>query len=63
MRQKLQVKSAKEIKIELLHKGWSVSDLSRNLTPPRPRSTVSQAIHHAHRFPKVRTQIIAVLWS
>jgi hypothetical protein len=58
-----QEKSALEMKIALLHRGWSVADLSRHLSPPRPRSTVSQAIHHPRRFPRVRAQIITTLWK
>lgn len=61
MAKKLQEKSALEIKTRLLQDGLSVAALSRALRPKRPRSSVSQAIHH-RRFPRIRNQIIEHLW-
>jgi hypothetical protein len=56
-----QAKNATDIKVRLIHLGWSIAKLGRQMNPPRPRSTVSQAIHHP-RFPKVRQQIERELW-
>jgi hypothetical protein len=61
MQRRLQEKTATDIKIRLIYLGWSVAELGRKLCPVRPRSTVSQAIHH-DRFPKVRKQIEEKLW-
>jgi IS30 family transposase len=55
MKQRVQEKSALEIKTVLLHQGVSIADLARQIS--RPRSTVSQAIHQFPRFPKVRAQV------
>ena len=56
MTAKRQNKKAIEIKTLLLHRGLTIADLGRSLSPARPRSTVSQAIHTS-RFPRVRKQI------
>lgn len=44
-----------EAKTKLLSLGWTVSDLARKLR--RPRETVSVAIHHENKFPRVRAAV------
>jgi len=52
---------AKRIKKRLVELDLTIASLGRKLSPIRPRTTVSQAIHHG-RFPLVRKQIEEVLW-
>lgn len=54
MLKRKQVEFAVRVKTRLLHRGSSVAELARDIG--RPRSTVSQAIHHG-RFPRVRKQV------
>jgi len=60
MRRTVQQEFAIRVKVALVERGLSVSALAGMLTPPRPRPSVSAAIHHG-RFPRIRKQIEKVL--
>lgn len=48
-------KDARRLKIALLERGLTITDLARSLG--RPRSSVSQAIHHPARLPRLAAAI------
>lgn len=53
-------KSTLDIKLQMVRLRMSTSALAKNLD--RPRQTISTAIHHPTRFPRVWTQILDALF-
>jgi DNA-binding NarL/FixJ family response regulator len=51
----------RELKVELVRRGISVKQLAEQIKRPVP--TVSTAVNHADRFPRVRAQIREVLYA
>jgi DNA-binding NarL/FixJ family response regulator len=51
----------RELKIELVRRGISVKEIAAQIKRPVP--TVSTAVNHADRFPRVRAQIREVLYA
>jgi len=56
MKSRTQAKFAVQAKKRLIDLGKTVTELAAEIDPPRPRSTISVAIHTT-RFPKVRKQV------
>lgn len=53
--------TTRDIKVEMVKRGMKVKDLADRINRPVP--TVSTAINHSERFPRVRQQIVEVLYA
>jgi plasmid maintenance system antidote protein VapI len=52
---KQQAKFTKAVRLELIHRNWSVNDLARAIC--RPRNSVSLVIHERRRIPSVEAAV------